>query len=196
MSNREHYERRFEAELAAVRTALLAYCRHLLWNGSQLEDALQTTLLTAFRHFDEFQLGTSFRAWIFRIATYEIFNLNRRSERERRTFVRWEEERMDVVQELERETSYDELLRDPETLMQALGEELRGAILKLNSNERSVLLLRIVGGFSTAETAHILGMPAGTVMGLLGRARRKLRLDLGQRARASGHLRVRGEEGL
>ena len=191
MSHQEHLRGSFEAELAGVRRELLAFCRHMLWRGQDLEDVLQTIMCTAFRRFEEFQPGTSFRAWIFQIATYEIFNSNRKYARERRILTPWEEEQVDVFVELEREASYDELLGDPERLGEVLEAQLRTAIERLSPNERAVLLLRILGGFSTLETSRLLSMPAGSVMGFLGRARRKLRLSLADYAREKGILRSR-----
>ena len=90
MTQREQLRRSFEAELAAVRAGLLAYGRHLLRRREDLPDALQTILLTAYRRFEEFRPGTSFKAWIFQIATYEIFNLNRKAAREWKLRVPWD----------------------------------------------------------------------------------------------------------
>lgn len=200
VNQREQLRRSFEVELATVRAELLAYGRHLLRRREELPDALQTILLTAYRRFEEFRPGTSFKAWIFQIATYEIFNLNRKSAREWKLRVPWDEEEIDrprgesdPLAELEREGACDQLLRDPEVLARVLDAELQGAIASLPPKERAVLLLRIVGGFSTSETARMLSMPAGSVMGLLGRARRKLRLSLADYAREAGILRPQGE---
>ena len=200
MNQREQLRRNFEAELAAVRPELLAYARHLLRRREDLPDALQVILLTAYRRIEQFRPGTSFKAWIFQIATYEIFNLNRKYAREWKVRVPWDEElidragnEMDPLAELEREAAYDRILRDPNVLANALDAELQSAIASLSPKERSVLLLRIIGDFSTSETAQMLGMPAGSVMGFLGRARRKLRLSLAEYARKAGNMRGQRE---
>jgi len=200
VNQREQLRRNFEAELAAVRPELLAYARHLLRRREDLPDALQVILLTAYRRIEQFRPGTSFKAWIFQIATYEIFNLNRKYAREWKVRVPWDEElidragnEMDPLAELEREAAYDRILRDPNVLANALDAELQSAIASLSPKERSVLLLRIIGDFSTSETAQMLGMPAGSVMGFLGRARRKLRLSLAEYARKAGNLRGQRE---
>lgn len=192
--DREHLRRSFEVELVGVQRELLAFSRHLLWHGQDLEDILQNVLFTAFRRFEEFQPGTNFKAWIFQIATYEIFNSNRKYARERKVLVPWEEEHIDVVAELERETSYDDLLCNPDRLNEALDSELKNAIEGLSPSERAVLLLRILGGFSTVETSRMLDMPAGSVMGYLGRARRKLRIALADHTRQDkiSHIRKGG----
>jgi len=200
MTQGEELRRSFEAELAAVRAELLAYGRHLVRRRDDLPDALQTILITAYQRFEEFRPGTSFKAWIFQIATYEIFNLNRKAAREWKLRVPWDEEEMnaaggepDPLVELEREGAYDQLLHDPDAMARALDAELQEAIASLTPKERSVLLLRIIGGFSTSETARMLGMPAGSVMGFLGRARRKLRLSLADYAGKAGTVRGQRE---
>ncbi len=178
---------RFERALIPVRAELTAYARHLLWRKDDLPDALQAILLTAYRRFPQFEAGSNFRAWMFRIATYEIFNRNRRADRERRRTVPLDEDRSPAAG-LEAEIHYEELLSRPEVLDRVLDAELTAALRRLGASERVVLLLRVLGGFSTLETARMLDMPAGSVMGFLGRARRKLRLALAAYAREQGWL--------
>ncbi len=192
MSDREDLRQRFEKEAGTVRTLLVSYCRHLVWRREDLADAVQNVLLTAYRRFGDFERGTNFKAWIFRIATYEIANLNRRWERERKMFAPWDDSQVELVEELERETRYDALLRDPVALRRAMDAEVLSALSRLSPMEHTVLLLRVIGGFDTAETAHMLEMPAGSVMACLGRGRRKLRLRLAEYARERGLLRSKG----
>ncbi len=187
MRRNDHLAERFERALEPVRAELAAYARHLLWRRDDLPDALQAILLTAYRLFPEFEAGSNFRAWIFRIATYEIFNRNRRTDRDRRRTMPLDEEEAPAA-ELEAEIHYEELLRRPEVLERTLDADLIAALRRLAVNERVVLLLRVLGGFSTLETARMLDMPAGSVMGFLGRARRKLRLALASYAREQGWL--------
>lgn len=74
---------------------------------------------------------------------------------------------------------------DPETLVERSEQVARArrAIARLNREQRLVLTLVDLGGFSYAETADILDIPAGTVMSRLSRARQRLR-ELLQRASA------------
>src|SRR5712692_10434691 len=144
-------------------------------------------MFTAFRRFSDFQPDSNFRAWVFRIATYEVFNFNRRSDRERRTLVPLSDDEP-AADALEGEIHYEELLRNPTVLNRVLASELLLAVSRLAPNEREVFLLRILGGFSTLETGRILDMPTGSVMGFLGRARRKLRLALATYAHEHGWL--------
>jgi RNA polymerase sigma-70 factor (ECF subfamily) len=54
-------------------------------------------------------------------------------------------------------------------------EMVQKAIQQLEPNFRSVLVLRLIDGYSTAETANILNIPTGTVLSRLARAQKKLK---------------------
>ena len=54
-------------------------------------------------------------------------------------------------------------------------EMVQNAIQQLEPNFRSVLVLRLIDGYSTEETAKILKIPSGTVLSRLARAQKKLK---------------------
>ena len=58
-------------------------------------------------------------------------------------------------------------------------ELVRGAIRTLKPDHRAVVVLRMIEGYSTRETAQILGLPVGTVTSRLSRALDKLETVLG-----------------
>ncbi len=62
-----------------------------------------------------------------------------------------------------------------ETLADALDEELLVALQSLNDSERAVLLMRAIGDLRYREISECLGVPLGSVMGNLSRARQKMR---------------------
>lgn len=173
---------RFLRHLEAVREPLTAYVRSLLWNSSDLADALQSTLLTAFEKFCAFEEGTNFRAWVFQIATHTVFNLNRKHAPR-------DVPPPDLAESLEHEVAYDQLLKDPDVVLTHVDDEIRRAVRELTEPERAALLLVSVGGVSCREAASILDMPIGSVMGYLGRARVKLRSHLAMYARDRGLLK-------
>ncbi|MET0967843.1 MAG: sigma-70 family RNA polymerase sigma factor, partial [Tardiphaga sp.] len=68
--------------------------------------------------------------------------------------------------------------------------ELLAALARLPEEQRSVLLLATVEGLSYAETADVLGVPVGTVMSRLSRARERLLREMDADAVAPvSHLR-------
>jgi len=63
-------------------------------------------------------------------------------------------------------------------LLDLMDGRLARAIRAITAKERMVLLLRAVGGLSYKEISMAVGVPIGTVMSRLGRAREKVRLGL------------------
>ena len=78
-----------------------------------------------------------------------------------------------------------------EAIRARLGDETSRALDRLPSDFRLPFLLSTFEGFSYKEIAAILGIPIGTVMSRLFRARRLLKIDLKEYAKASGYLRDR-----
>ncbi len=175
----ESMDREFAAGLEACRPELLALCRGLLWNRGDLEDAVQEVVVQALRAWPRFEPGTNFRAWLLRVAVNTIFNLNRK----RRTApVPGAEPAAEpgLEEELGLEEAYEAVLADPGRVVAAMGAEVRGAVAGLSDVERSVLLLRSIAEMKYQEIAEHLGIPLGSVMGYLGRARARLRRTLAE----------------
>ena len=169
----------FEALLAPCRHELVAYCRHLLWEKRELEDAVQDVVLCAFREFPSFA-GGSFKRWLFAIATHVVFNLNRKHRARPVPAV----EPADPAAELGLEEAYDAVLKNPSRALAALDEPLKSCLEQLSDSERAVFLLRSIAELKYQEIAEALSLPIGTVMGTLSRARIKLRKLLAERAHA------------
>jgi RNA polymerase sigma-70 factor, ECF subfamily len=162
---------RFLELLEPIEAELEAYARRMLWDPQETRDTLHNALARAMTAFDRYHDGTNFRAWMFKILTHEIFAANRKHQlRAAREF------QMDL----------DELAQctaNPSTDGADVGEDhlddkLVYALRCLTEPERATLLLRSMGGFTYQEIGEHLDMPLGSVMGYLGRARRKMRLLL------------------
>ena len=156
----------------------------MLGSSSDLDDALQETLIAAYQGFADVP-EADFRRWILRIATWTCFNANRRRNRGRTTELP-EEGPEDVTVTLERECTYQELLDDPALALEGFEDELTRALRGLREVERAVLLLKSLGGLTCAEIARVLDVPLGTAQGTLTRARWRLREHLIDYARARG----------
>ena len=121
---------------------------------------MQETLLSAWRHFHQFEPGTNCRAWLFRI----LINARNREFSKGRALA-------DVV-------SIDDIqLHAAENI--SASAEIKSALESLSTQHREILMLGIVEGFSINEVASILAVPIGTVMSRLSRARARLREMLG-----------------
>lgn len=173
--------------LEPERDALWRHARRMSWDAAAAEDCLQEAVMIAFRKFEVFTPGTSFRAWMFRILTNTILNANNSL---RRKLARTSEvEDLDLLALLEREEAYDRVLEAPEELLDQVSSEVRGAVKSLPPQERMVFLLRAVESFSYKEIAAQLEIPMGTVMSHLFRARARLREFLADYASETGFAR-------
>jgi RNA polymerase sigma factor (sigma-70 family) len=158
--------------LRPIERDLEAYCRRMVWQPDDAPDALQNSMLRAFRAFDRYHEDASFRAWMFKILTNEIFTINRKRARTGKFEVPAE---LDALEALEQAAEYTDWLLSPEALIETLDQDLVAALRTLNETERAVLLLRGIGEFRYREIAESLDIPLGSVMGNLSRARHKMR---------------------
>lgn len=162
----------FLAELEPLRHQLYGYTRRALNRQDAVADAIQEAALTAWREYPRFVPGTNFRAWVFRIMVNTVFNFNKRGARQPSNF---DENALDVEAVLEHESEWSLILDDPQRLRELLDERLVQAIDALGENERQCFLLCLFQGFSYKEVSGMLGLPLGTVMSHVHRARMKLR---------------------
>lgn len=161
---------RFLALLAPHRTQMLVICRSLLRRKADADDALQEALLQSWRDFPRFREGASFRAWLMKYLVNIIRNRNRLLREE--LDVPLPVELADPQTLLDWESAYEHFFREPERILGTIDEDLARAILALSAAERLVLLLRCVADLSYREISEVLGMPEGTAMSHLSRARK------------------------
>ena len=76
--NQEEQTARFLSLLRPIEADLENYSRRMVFDRRDFEDALQNAVLRAFRAFDRYHDDASFRAWMFKILTNEIFAINRK----------------------------------------------------------------------------------------------------------------------
>jgi RNA polymerase sigma-70 factor (ECF subfamily) len=185
---------RFLALLQPIEGDLERYCRRLIWEPQEAPDALQNAVLRAFAAFDRYHEDASFRAWMFRILTNEVFALNRKHARVARHEFQLEPDELAALTGENAPGENGEPPAAPEILAEALDENLSAALKMLTDAERAVLLLRALGDLRYREIAVSLDMPLGSVMGNLSRARHKMRLALARPPQTNlPHLRGQHE---
>ncbi|MFH1221379.1 MAG: sigma-70 family RNA polymerase sigma factor [Candidatus Eisenbacteria bacterium] len=153
--------RLYEPAVAATVMAMLGDC-------AEAEDVGQETFVRFYRSLDKFRGESSVKTYLTRIAMNLSLNELKRRKR-RRFFVssRPVEEHSDLPS---KESGRDDI-GDRDLVAKALA--------RLDDRSRSVIVLRLIDGYSTEETAGILGLPLGTVLSRLARAQEKLRGILG-----------------
>lgn len=151
---------------------LRRYARALTGQGDRADDLVQDTLERALEKWRFWQSSRDLRPWLFSIMHNLHVDYYRR---EARVDYREDEDLPDLPQRAEQADALE--LRD-----------LDRALAMLPLEQREVLLLVALEELSYADVAKALGLPAGTVMSRLSRARTRLKSILaGERV---SHLKV------
>jgi RNA polymerase sigma-70 factor, ECF subfamily len=162
---------RFRAAALPYLDDVFTLARYLLKNAADAEDAAQECYLRAFRHFATFR-GGPMKPWLLAILRNVC-----RDEFARRS--RFSAVQADTLNEAEPENEglWAEAPRSPETeaLQRLDGETIRRLITELPTAFRETLVLREINDLSYREIADATGVPVGTVMSRLARAREMLR---------------------
>jgi RNA polymerase sigma-70 factor (ECF subfamily) len=161
-----HDKIRFEQLVLPHLDSAVNLARWLLRNRADAEDVVQEAMLRAYRFFESFRGGDA-RAWLLQIVRNSCYS--------------WLEKNRPAELAVE----FDEQLHqrpglNPETLA-AQADERQRLMLALESlppRAREVLVLRELEDCSYKEIAEIAGIPMGTVMSTLSRARERLQQAL------------------
>jgi RNA polymerase sigma-70 factor, ECF subfamily len=151
-----------QANLVAMLPRLQRFARTLSGSSVIGDDLVQATCVRALSHEGGWVEGTRFDAWIFRILRNQWIDWLRRHRTE------GDQEPIEDAPELVGE---DGERRAHQTLML---KEVWRTIDRLPAEQREVLLLVCVEELSYREAAEVLGVPTGTVMSRLARARARL----------------------
>jgi RNA polymerase sigma-70 factor (ECF subfamily) len=169
----------------------------MLGSFQDAEDAVQETLLRAWRHLATFEGRSSVRAWLYRIATNVCLTQGRRRQIDLPVFskalaeaiARSSEPAINLspypdalLDELEASSGDPAIAYD---LRESVQVAFLAAVQLLPPRQRAVLLLRDVVGWSAAEVADLLDSTIASVNGALNRARATI-----AQQRAAGRLQT------
>ena len=154
---------------------LYNFARWLTEDTTEAEDLVQETYAKALRGFSSFRPGTNFRAWMYRILRNSFLN-SRTGLKSTVTF----DEEADVP-------AADTPTPESSLIAQADRQMVQQALEELPVPFREILLLCEVEEMSYQEIAETLGIPAGTVMSRLFRARKALRTVLQAKLQGERH---------
>jgi RNA polymerase sigma-70 factor, ECF subfamily len=179
-------EAELERELERFRTELTGFCYRMLGSAFEAEDAVQETMVRAWRAHDRFEGRSSLRSWLYRIATNVCLTMLDGSKRRARP--------MDLSSPVTPasaslspplpETAWVEPMPDVRALPADPAERaetresvrlaLVAALQHLPPRQRAVLILREVLAWRASEVAELLGTTVASVNSALQRARATL----------------------
>ena len=136
----------------------------MLGHTTEAEDVGQETFVRFYQSLHRFRGESSIGTYLTRIAINQSLNEIRKRKRNRNLFFSKSENAIENVADAHN-------LKDQKETKKLVQLGLQ----KLPPKFRSVIVLRLIDGYSTEETAKILKLPVGTVLSRLARAQMKLK---------------------
>lgn len=160
---------RFERTILPHLDDAYTLARYLLRDEHDAQDVVQDAVLRALRYFDGYRDGDA-RAWLLTIVRNCCLTFQRRHRADRLTvpFAGDETERLS-----------DPIESDTLAIQRSERAVLERAIATLPTEFREVIVLREIEDMSYKEISEVVGVPIGTVMSRLARARKRLAAALG-----------------
>ena len=159
--------------------SLRRYARSLTRDGAEAEDLVHDALVRAYERRATFRSGASLRPWLLSIL-HNAFVDRTRSKRSEAVRI----EQAGYLADASTEAPQEHSVRLA---------QVRKAFLDLPEEQRAALHLVAIEGLSYQTAADTLGVPLGTLMSRIGRARATLRdMESGEPSRARNHLKIVG----
>ncbi len=158
-------EQAFVELTAPLRRRLHAHCYRMLGSVYDADDALQETMLRAWRGIDRFEPRAELSSWLYRIATNVCLRMIEQRGRREATMV---EARLQPYPDVMLEPATPE--REAER-RETIGLAFVAAVQLLPPRQRAALVLRDVLGWSAREAADVLGVSVAAANSALQRAR-------------------------
>lgn len=166
----------FRQQLLDALPRVRRYARTLCFDPAAVDDLVQATALRALSHWHQYDPHRDMRVWLLSIA----HNAHLDRLRQERRLSLLEPDELAAAAQAAHEAQGGHAPGTAERVVLRL--DLLAALARVTPAHREILLLVAVEELSYAECAEVLGVPAGTVMSRLARARAALRTALGDDA--------------
>lgn len=133
------------------------------------EDLIQDTFLMSWRGIDKFK-GGKFFSWCCTILKYQFMNRWRNARRKKNGRI--------LLRSQAVPDHKAEYIVAPEEVDNSLSDEMTNALKEIPLSQREMIILVVIEGLTYDEAAKKVGIPAGTVMSRLFRAKEQMRREL------------------
>jgi RNA polymerase sigma-70 factor (ECF subfamily) len=192
MATRTDLSPTLDLDLEAHRRELTGYCYRMLGSGFEAEDAVQETMVRAWRNIGKLESPAALRSWLYRIATNVCLDMTQASQRRARAMDMTDPQTADaIVPDPVSDNLFIQPVPDARVMptagdpaeLAAEKETLRlafvAALQHLPARQRAVLILREVLRWQASEVAELLDTSVASVNSALQRARATMdELDL------------------
>lgn len=165
-------ESSFETLILSCQNRAYNIAYRYMKNEEDAMDALQESFIKIFRHLDKFKADSKFETWVYRIVVNTCNDLLRKNSPLKTvdSIYRNEDEKDTVIDIPDTTGLPEKILGQKEESQQILQ-----CLEMLNKEQKDIVLLRDVHGFSYEEISKILGCTIGTVKSRIFRSRSRLK---------------------
>lgn len=166
-------EHSFETLILSCQGKAYNIALRYLKNEDDAMDAVQESFIKIFRHLDSFQEDSRFDTWVYRIVVNTCNDLLRKNSNQKITdsIFKTDSDEKETMIEIPDFSASPEHAYDKKEK----SEYIISCLEKLNLEQKEIILLRDVHGFSYEEISKILECSIGTVKSRINRSRLKLR---------------------
>lgn len=166
-------EKSFEALILSCQGRAYNIALRYLHNEEDAFDALQESFIKIFRHLHKFKEDSRFDTWVYRIVVNTCNDILRKNSNLKITDSIYkvdDDEKESVIEISDTSRSPEEVIVNKEK-----SDYILLCLDKLNNEQKEVILLRDIQGFSYEEISEILKCSIGTVKSRINRSRSRLR---------------------
>jgi RNA polymerase sigma factor (sigma-70 family) len=165
-------EKSFESLILGCQNKAYNIALRYLKNEEDALDALQESFIKIFRHLNSFKEDSRFDTWVYRIVVNTCNDMLRKNSNQKITdsIFKAEDDKETIIEIPDSTSSPEEVYDKKEKSVYILN-----CLEKLNRDQKEIIVLRDVQGFSYEEISAILECSVGTVKSRINRSRLKLR---------------------
>ncbi|MCC5911761.1 MAG: sigma-70 family RNA polymerase sigma factor [Clostridiaceae bacterium] len=176
----------FEILITSYQKTAFNIAYRMLGNFEDANDITQEAFIKVYKSIDKFKGESSFTTWLYAIVNNICLDFLRKKKKIKIISIDKSQGNENYQREIPDETNTPEVLFEKKEVRRTVQD----AINQLKDEHRTIIILRDIQGFSYEEIAEILDISTGTVKSRISRARRSLKVIIG-----NGLKVTTGEEG-